>query len=157
MVEISFLMLPSGRSSWPVTAVTVTRRVMSVPELVMNSLLPLMTQAFSSPTTSRRAVVLVHPAQLLEGERQGEVVPAHAAELLREGQAEQSHVRHLGNNFVGEAVFLIVLGGDRSHHFVGEFADGVAEVLVFLAEFKICHRGLLLSDVGLWSVAVAVA
>ena len=44
MVEISFLTLPSLRSCWPVTAVTVTSRVMSVPELVMNSLLPLMTQ-----------------------------------------------------------------------------------------------------------------
>ena len=58
MVEISFLMLPSGRSSWPVTAVTVTSLVMSVPELVMNSLLPLMTH---SPPPSL-AVVLVPPA-----------------------------------------------------------------------------------------------
>jgi hypothetical protein len=42
----------------PVTAVTVMRAVMSVPELVMNALVPLMTH--SSP--SRRAVVSVPPA-----------------------------------------------------------------------------------------------
>ncbi len=82
---------------------------------------------------------LVHAAQLFEGEGQGEVVAAHAAEFLREGQAEEAHVRHLGDHLVGEAVLLVVLGGDRGHHFVGEFADGVAEVLVFLAEFKIRH------------------
>ena len=95
---------------------------------------------------------LVHPAQLFQREGQGEVVPAHAAELLREGQAEQAHVRHLGDDFVGEAVFLVVLGGDRCHHFVGEFADGVAEVLVFLAELKICHAGPSLRSSGwvLW-------
>lgn len=51
IVEMSFL--PSGRV--PVTAVTVTSEVMSVPELVMNCLVPLITH--SSP--SRRAVVLV--------------------------------------------------------------------------------------------------
>ncbi len=43
----------------PVTAVTVTRPVMSVPELVMKHLLPLITQ---SPPSSRTAVVLVAPA-----------------------------------------------------------------------------------------------
>ena len=42
------------------TAVTVTRRVMSVPELVMNCLEPLITQCPSS----RRAVVLVAPASV---------------------------------------------------------------------------------------------
>lgn len=54
IVEISFL--PSARV--PVTAVTVTSEVMSVPELVMNCLVPLTTQW--SP--SRRAVVRVPPA-----------------------------------------------------------------------------------------------
>ncbi len=66
---------------------------------------------------------LVHPAELLKGQGQGEVIPAHAAELLRERQAEQAHVRHLGDDLVGEAVLLVVLGGDRGHHLVGEFAD----------------------------------
>ncbi|SLH77387.1 Uncharacterised protein [Mycobacteroides abscessus subsp. abscessus] len=55
MVEISL------RPSWlPVTAVTVTSLVMSVPELVMNCLRPLMTQ--SSPSAT--AVVLVPLASL---------------------------------------------------------------------------------------------
>ena len=53
--EISFLPPVS-----PVTAVTVTSLVISVPELVMNCLLPLMTQCPSS----RRAVVLVAPASV---------------------------------------------------------------------------------------------
>ena len=47
---------PSGLV--PVTAVTVTRPVMSVPELVMNDFVPVMTH--SSP--SRTAVVRVAPA-----------------------------------------------------------------------------------------------
>ena len=54
IVEMAFL--PFSRV--PVTAVTVTSEVMSVPELVMNCLLPLITH--SSP--SRLAVVLVAPA-----------------------------------------------------------------------------------------------
>ena len=54
--------LISGRSPAvrPVTAVTVTRRVMSVPELVMNCLRPLMTHSPPSST----AVVRVPPASL---------------------------------------------------------------------------------------------
>ncbi len=50
--------LPSGLR--PVTAVTVTRPVMSVPELVMKHLLPLITH--SSVSGSSRAVVRVAPA-----------------------------------------------------------------------------------------------
>lgn len=50
--------LPSGVR--PVTAVTVTRPVMSVPELVMKHLVPLITH--SSVASSRRAVVRVAPA-----------------------------------------------------------------------------------------------
>ena len=51
-------MPPSGFS--PVTAVTVTKPVMSVPELVMNALVPLMTH--SSPSST--AVVRVAPASV---------------------------------------------------------------------------------------------
>lgn len=54
IVEISFLPF----SLTPVTAVTVTSEVMSVPELVMNCLPPLMIH--ESP--SSRAVVAVAPA-----------------------------------------------------------------------------------------------
>ena len=53
IAEISFL--PSGRS--PVTAVTITREVMAVPEFVMNAFEPSITH---SPP-SRRAVVRVAP------------------------------------------------------------------------------------------------
>ena len=48
-------------SSTPVTAVTVTSPVMSVPELVMNALVPLMTHS-ESPSSDSRAVVRVAPA-----------------------------------------------------------------------------------------------
>ncbi len=51
---------PSGLR--PVTAVTVTRPVMSVPELVMKHLVPLTTHSFVA--SSRRAVVRVAPASL---------------------------------------------------------------------------------------------
>ncbi len=54
MVEISNL----ASARLPVTAVTVTSEVMSVPELVMNCLLPLMIHS----SLSRRAVVRVLPA-----------------------------------------------------------------------------------------------
>jgi hypothetical protein len=47
-------------SSGPVSAVTVTRAVMSVPELVMNALLPLITH--SLPSSLRTARVCVPPA-----------------------------------------------------------------------------------------------
>ncbi len=53
--------LPSGLR--PVTAVTVTRPVTSVPELVMKHLVPLITH--SSVASSSRAVVRVAPASLL--------------------------------------------------------------------------------------------
>lgn len=52
--------LPSGLR--PVTAVTVTSPVMSVPELVMKHFVPLMTH--SSVSGSSRAVVRVAPASL---------------------------------------------------------------------------------------------
>lgn len=57
IVEISFL-ASAAVPVVPVTAVTVTSDVMSVPELVINCLEPLMIH--SSP--SRRAVVRVLPA-----------------------------------------------------------------------------------------------
>ncbi len=54
--EISFL--PSAVV--PVTAVTVTSPVMSVPEFVMKALVPLITH--SEPSSDSRAVVVVPPA-----------------------------------------------------------------------------------------------
>ena len=146
----------------PVTAVTVTSVVMSVPLLVMKALVPLMTH---SPSSSRAVVAgpagvaagaglgeaegaerlaagelrqpllllrlgaepedrhraeraagleghgdrLVDPAELLEGEAQGEVVAAHAAVLLGERQAEQAHLAHLLHDVVGERLGLVVV------------------------------------------------
>ena len=56
IAEISFL----PASVVPVTAVTVTSPVTSVPELVMNALVPLMTH--SLPSSDSLAVVVVPPA-----------------------------------------------------------------------------------------------
>ena len=58
IVDISFFTRPPPACDSPVTAVTVTSFVMSVPELVMNCFEPLMTHA--SP--SSLAVVLVPDA-----------------------------------------------------------------------------------------------
>ena len=53
---------------------------------------------------------------------QREVVAAHAAELLRERQAEQAHLAHLPDDLVRERVLLVVLGDDRRDHLAGELA-----------------------------------
>ncbi len=58
MVEISFRVRPSWVVCSPVTAVTVTSLLSSVPEFVMNSLRPSITQC---PSTSA-ALVFVPPA-----------------------------------------------------------------------------------------------
>ena len=181
IVEISFL--PSAM--FPVTAVTVTSEVMSVPELVMNCLLPLMIHSPSSsravvrvppasepapglgePETGQRAAghqfrqpllllllgaepvdrhrAETHPglqrdrhrlvdlAEFLERQGQREVVAAHAAVLLRERQPEQSHLAHLGDDLVREAVLLIVFGRHRRDDGAREVGDRIAEILVFL-------------------------
>ena len=62
MVEISFFSLPSAVVVVPVTAVTVTSLVMSVPELVMNSLLPLTTQLPSLSSARVRVPPASEPA-----------------------------------------------------------------------------------------------
>ena len=176
-------------STSSVTAATATTVVMSVPELVMNALLPLMTH--SSVRSSRTARVRAPPASepkpgsvrpnaakdspasnggsqrrfcsslpyrkigiaprqtpasrviaTLESTRasssiathRATVVPAHAAELLRERQAEQAHLAHLPDDLVREGVLLVVLGDDRRDHLVGELRDGLAQCLLLLVE-----------------------
>ena len=87
IVEIS--LAPSA--CVPVTAVTVTRPVMSVPELVMNALLPLMTH--SSPSSDRR--------------RAGAAGVGAAA-----GLGEPERAEHLAGAHVGQPLALLLLGAE---------------------------------------------
>jgi hypothetical protein len=164
----------------PVTAVTVTRLVMSVPELVMNALDPLITH---SPP-SRRAVVCVAPAsepppaegttgdqvrqpalllllrpeavqrhrpepdtrlqrdghrgvharELLERQAQCEVVAALTAPLLAEGQAEEPHLAHLGDDLVGELLLLVQLTDDGRDDLPREVLDRRAQGFVLFGQ-----------------------
>ena len=75
MVEISER--PSGR--FPVTAVTVTRRVMVVPELVMNALLPLTTQWSPSRTARVRQAPASVPPPGSVSPNALRAVPAHSS------------------------------------------------------------------------------
>jgi hypothetical protein len=117
----------------------------------MNALEPLITH--SSP--SRRAEAVdrhraerdpglqrdgdgrVDAGQLLQGEAEGEVVAAHAAVLLRDGQAEQPHRAHLRDDLVGELLALVELADDGGDLLAREVLDGGAQRLVLLAEVKI--------------------
>src|SRR5699024_9787114 len=77
---------------------------------------------------------LVDPADLLDGQAQGEVVAAHAAVLLVEGQTEQPHLPHLGDEGVGELVLGIELGGHGCDFVVGELRHPLAQVFVFFGQ-----------------------
>ena len=80
---------------------------------------------------------LVDLAELLQGQAQGEVVPAHAAVLLGEGQPEQTHLAHLLDHLVGEGVVVVVLGGDGRDHLAGEVPDGVDELGLLVGELGV--------------------
>src|SRR5690606_11357540 len=77
---------------------------------------------------------LVDLAQLLQRQAQGEVVAAHAAVLLREGQAEQTHLGHARHHLVGEGVRGVVLGRHRGHHRLREIPHGQREIAVLLRQ-----------------------
>ena len=59
-----------------------------------------------------------------------EVVAAHAAVLLGEGQAEQAHPAHLAHDLVRERVLLVELADLRGDDVVRELLDRAAEFLV---------------------------
>ena len=76
----------------------------------------------------------VDPGQLLQGQAEREVVAAHAAVLLREGQPEQAHLAHLTDDLVREGVLLVVLGDGGRDHLAGEFPDALPQRLLLLVE-----------------------
>ena len=91
-------------------------------------------RAEAHPGLQRDRDRLVDLAEFFERQRQREVVAAHAAVFLRERQAEQPHLAHLGDDFVREAVLLIVFGRHRRNHGAREIGNGVAQVFVFLGQ-----------------------
>ena len=163
----------------PVTAVTVMRSVIAVPELVMKLFAPLITH---SPPSSR-AVVRVAPAseppaglgepecaerlsrgepgkptrllrrrpepgdrhgaqrdgrlqgdrhrgvdagEFLQRDAEREVVAAHAAVFLGEGQPEKAHCAHPPDEVVGELAAFVEIADDRCDGGPGEIRDGLA-------------------------------
>src|SRR5699024_4860512 len=59
---------------------------------------------------------------------------AHAAVLLVEGQTEQPHLPHLGDEGVGELVLGIELGGHGCDFVVSELRHPLAQVFVFFGQ-----------------------
>ena len=83
------------------------------------------------------------PSSSIATQRRREVaVVAHAAELLRHDQAEQSQLAHLGHQVDREVVVAVPLRDVRLDLGLGELPDDLAEVLVLLAQLE--HRRLLI-------------
>ena len=82
---------------------------------------------------------LVDLGELLQGEAQGEVVAAHAADLLGERQAEQPHLGHPLHDLVGERLVLVVLVGDGRDDLAGELPHGLDEAGLLLGEPGVEH------------------
>ena len=89
----------------------------------------------------------VDPGQFLQGQAQGEVVPAHAAVLLGDRQAEQAHRAHLGHDLVGELGALVELADDRGDLLAGKVLDGGAQRLVLLGQREV-HNSCSCSSTG---------
>ena len=79
----------------------------------------------------------VDAGQLLDRERVGERVGAAAPVLLRERDAHQPELAHLGDDLVGEALGPVELLRDRPHLLVGEVADGVAQQPLLVAQVEV--------------------
>ena len=77
---------------------------------------------------------LVDLAEFLQRQTQREVVPAHAAVLLGERQAEQPHVGHSRDHLVGERVLFVVLGGDRCDHALREVAHRLGQLFIVIGQ-----------------------
>ena len=86
------------------------------------------------PGLERDGDALVDLAEFLERQAQREVVAAHAAVLLGERQAEQSHVGHPGDHLVRERVFGVVFGGDGCDDAPGEVADRLGQLFVVVGQ-----------------------
>ena len=93
-----------------------------------------------SPGGERDADGLVDAAELLDGDAEAREVAgvARAAELLRDDEAEQAEVTHLGHQVGREEGGGVPLGDVGRDLLLGEVADDHPEVLVVLAELE--HR-----------------
>src|SRR6185437_16914344 len=101
----------------------------------------------------------VDPGQFLQGQAQGEVVPAHAAVLLGDRQAEQAHRAHLGHDLVRELAPLVEFADDRGDLLAGELLDGGAQRRLLLGQRQV-HYGCSCtqaSGVGAASITASTA
>ena len=76
----------------------------------------------------------VDARDLLQRQAQGEVVPAHAAVLLGEGQAEEAHLPHLPHDVVGEGMRLVEIADHRRDDILGEGGDRLLQVDVLAGQ-----------------------
>src|SRR5699024_8820935 len=76
----------------------------------------------------------VHAGELLDGDAEGEVVPALPVVLARDGQAEQTHPPHLGDDLHRQAAGGVVLVAGGGDDLVGEVAHLGGQALVLLRE-----------------------
>src|SRR6185437_15859826 len=76
----------------------------------------------------------IYAGKLLDDNGVFEVAHARAAIFFRENDAEKAHLGELGNNFRGELGGFVPLHHMRGDFRLGEFADGAAEVLLFVGE-----------------------
>src|SRR5699024_711568 len=84
---------------------------------------------------------LVHAGQLLDGDAQGEVVPALPVVRAGQGQAEQAHRSHLGEDLHRQAALGVVGVAGGGDDLVGEVAHPGGQALVLLAERLGAGRG----------------
>ena len=87
---------------------------------------------------------LVDAAQSFDREAQRQIVAALSAVLLREGQAEQPQLPHLGDDIHREGVRPVGLVGLRGDDRVGEVAHHGAEFEFLFGEF--CGHDVILLD-----------
>ena len=83
----------------------------------------------------------VYTCELFDGGGVFDVAESGAAVLLGENDAHQAHFGQFGKYFRGEMGDFVPLHYMRSDLSLGKFADGLAEVLLFVGKSEI-HEGL---------------
>jgi hypothetical protein len=97
----------------------------------------------------------VDPGQLLDGQAQGGVVGAHAADLLGERQPEQAHGGHLVEDHRVEPLVPVHRLGPGGDHLLGEGPDDLAELLLLGCQLEV-HRCSLVGWNGMAGRLVSV-
>ena len=92
--------------------------------------------AESDTGRQRDADGLVDPAELLDRDAEAREVAVSTPELLRDHEAEQPKVTHLGDQINREMVLAVPCGDVRSHLGLGELPHDSAEVFMILTELE---------------------